>query len=100
MQKQSSFNVGRWVIWSLFALVLAVAMLFATVALATAAGAQSVDNWKSGAGDAVVHGINLGLGQQRTERPGVAFLRATLALAGSPLGAIARARAVGRRGLR
>ena len=30
-----------------------VAMLFATVALATAAGAQSVDNWKSGAGDAV-----------------------------------------------
>ncbi len=30
-----------------------VAMLFATVALATAAGAQSVDNWKSGSGDAV-----------------------------------------------
>ena len=30
-----------------------VAMLFATVALATAAGAQSVDNWRSGAGDAV-----------------------------------------------
>ena len=30
-----------------------VAMLFATVALATAAGAQSVDNWKSGAGDAI-----------------------------------------------
>jgi OOP family OmpA-OmpF porin len=30
-----------------------VAMLFATVALATAAGAQSVDNWKSGPGDAV-----------------------------------------------
>ena len=30
-----------------------VAMLFATVALATAASAQSVDNWRSGAGDAV-----------------------------------------------
>jgi OmpA-OmpF porin, OOP family len=30
-----------------------VAMLFATAALATAAGAQSVDNWKSGAGDAI-----------------------------------------------
>jgi OmpA-OmpF porin, OOP family len=30
-----------------------VAMLFATVALATAAGAQSVDNWKNGPGDAV-----------------------------------------------
>jgi len=30
-----------------------VAMLFATVALATAAGAQSVDNWKNGSGDAV-----------------------------------------------
>lgn len=29
-----------------------VAMLFATVALATAASAQSVDNWRSGAGDA------------------------------------------------
>lgn len=30
-----------------------VAMLFASVALATAAGAQSVDNWKSGSGDLI-----------------------------------------------
>ncbi|MEO8546617.1 MAG: outer membrane protein OmpA [Burkholderiaceae bacterium] len=30
-----------------------VAMLFATVALATAAGAQSVDNWKNGSGDLI-----------------------------------------------
>jgi OOP family OmpA-OmpF porin len=30
-----------------------VAMLFATVALATAAGAQSVDNWRNGSGDLV-----------------------------------------------
>ncbi len=30
-----------------------VALLFATVALATAASAQTVDNWRSGAGDAV-----------------------------------------------
>jgi len=30
-----------------------VAMLFATAALATAAGAQSVDNWKNGTGELV-----------------------------------------------
>ena len=30
-----------------------VAMLFASAALATAAGAQTVDNWKNGSGDLV-----------------------------------------------
>ena len=30
-----------------------IAMLFATVALATAAGAQSVDNWRNGTGELV-----------------------------------------------
>ena len=35
-----------------------VAMLIATAALATAAGAQSVDNWVSGSGIAVKNGTN------------------------------------------